>query len=242
MQRKIFLKNSIGLFSTALVIDACKKADTTTAVTSTTNTSGTTGSCVIAPTETEGPYPYPGGEITNPLNRSDITGGQTGVPLTITFTLVNTNNSCALLSGYRIDIWHCNAKGYYSGYGNQPGVLGTQGYVGSTWLRGYQTTDANGQLVFTTIYPGWYASRATHFHFEVYNGTALVKIGQLTMPETISDAIHVTDGYNGTINTTRNANDSVFGNSATDLANQTMTLTGSITAGYAATQTIGVAV
>jgi hypothetical protein len=62
------------------------------------------------------------------------------------------------------------------------------------------------------------------------------------MPETISDAIHVTDGYNGTINTTRNANDSVFGNAATDLANQTMTLTGSITAGYAATQTIGVAI
>jgi hypothetical protein len=88
MQRKIFLKNSIGLFSTALVIDACKKADTTTAVTSTTNTGGTTGSCVIAPTETEGPYPYTGGEITNPLNRSDITGGQTAVPLTITFTLL----------------------------------------------------------------------------------------------------------------------------------------------------------
>ncbi len=240
MQRKNFLKNSIGLFSAALFIDSCKKTD----VAATTTTSAATGSsCVIAPSETEGPYPYPGGEITNPLNRSDVTGGQTGVPMVITFTLVNTNNACAVLSGYRIDIWHCNAKGYYSGYANQPGVSGTQSYVGQTWLRGYQTTDANGQLTFNTIYPGWYAGRATHFHFEVYNNEArLVKTGQLTMPETVSDAIHVTAGYNGTVNTTRNANDSVFGNSATDLANQTMTLKGSIVAGFAATYTIGVAV
>jgi NAD(P)H-nitrite reductase large subunit len=33
------------LFSAALVIDACKKADTITAVTSTTKTGGSTGSC-----------------------------------------------------------------------------------------------------------------------------------------------------------------------------------------------------
>lgn len=196
----------------------------------------------MAPTETEGPYPYPGGEIHNPLNRSDVTGGQTGVALSLAFTLVNTNSSCALLEGYRIDIWHCNAKGYYSGYGNQPGVSGTLSYVGADWLRGYQTTDANGKLVFNTIYPGWYSGRATHIHFEVYNGTKLVKTGQLTMPETISDAIHITSGYNGSINTTRNVSDSVFGNSATDLGNQTMALTGSIAAGYVATHAIGVAV
>jgi len=242
MQRKNFLKNSIGLLSAAVLIDSCKKTDIAGTTITTTTTGGTTGSCIVAPTETEGPYPYPGGEITNPLNRADITGGQTGVPLALTFTLVNTNNSCAILSGYRIDIWHCNAKGYYSGYANQPGVSGTLSYVGSTWLRGYQTTDANGKLIFTTIYPGWYASRATHFHFEVYNGTTLIKTGQLTLPETISDAIHITSAYNGSVNATRNATDSVFGNSATDLANQTMQISGSIAAGYAATQTIGIAV
>lgn len=205
---------------------------------------GGTTSCVLAPTETEGPYPYPGGEITNPLNRSDVTGGQTGVALTLNFTIVNTNNSCAALSGYRVDIWACNRRGYYSGYANQPGVDGTLSYVGATWLRGYQLTDANGKVTFTTIYPGWYASRATHFHFEIFNGTTLVKTGQLTMPESISDAVHVLTNpqYNGTVNTTRNASDSVFGNSATDLANQTMALTGSIAAGYVATHVIGVAV
>ena len=244
MQRKHFLKNSIGLLSAAVLIDSCKKTDVGGTTTPTTTTGGSTGSCLVAPSETEGPYPYPGGEITNPLNRSDITGGQTGVPLTLKFTLVNTNQNCTILTGYRIDIWHCNAKGYYSGYGNQPGINGTLNYVGSTWLRGYQTTDVNGKVVFTTIYPGWYASRATHFHFEVFNGTALVKTGQLTLPETISDAIHIhlTSGYNVSINTTRNAADNVFGNPATDLANQTMAVTGSITAGYSASHTIGVAV
>jgi protocatechuate 3,4-dioxygenase beta subunit len=239
MQRKNFLKNSFGLLSAAVILESCKKAEV---ISATTTTGGTSGACVVAPTETEGPFPYPGGEITNPLNRPDITGGQTGVPLTVTFTLVNTNDNCAVLSGYRIDIWHCNAKGYYSGYGNQPGVSGTLSYAGSTWLRGYQTTDESGKVTFTTIYPGWYASRATHIHLEVFDGTTMVKTGQVTMPEAISDAIHVTSGYNGSINTTRNAADSVFGNSATDLANQTMALSGSIAAGYAATQTIGIPV
>jgi hypothetical protein len=79
------------------------------------------------------------------------------------------------------------------------------------------------------------------FILKFFNGTALVKTGQLTLPETISDAIHITSGYNGSINTTRNATDSVFGNSATDLANQTMAVTGSIAAGYSASHTIGVA-
>lgn len=242
MQRKIFLKSSIGLLSAAALLESCKKTDIAFETTATSTTGGTSGSCAVAPTETEGPFPYPGGEIKNPLNRSDVTGGQTGVPLTLNFTLVNANNNCAALAGCRIDIWHCNARGYYSGYGNQPGVEGNTSFVGATWLRGYQLTDEDGKLVFATIYPGWYASRATHIHFEVYNGATLVKTGQLTMTESISDAVHVTSGYNGSVNTTRNAADNIFGNSAADLARQTMALSGSITTGYSATHTIGVPV
>ena len=43
------------------------------------------------------------------------------------------------------------------------------------------------------------------------------------------------------VNQIRNANDSVFGNSATDLANETVALTGSISAGYSGSYTIGIA-
>src|SRR6218665_869031 len=125
MERKKFLRNSIGLFSTAAVLNACKKDDTV--VTGTGSSSGSSGSssCIVMPEEGEGPYPYPTGEINNPLNRSDITGGQTGVPLTLDFTVVNTNNDCAAVSGARVDIWHCNKDGYYSGYANIgiPGII-----------------------------------------------------------------------------------------------------------------------
>jgi hypothetical protein len=78
LQRKIFLKNSLGLLSAAVLIDSCKK----------------TGVGETTPTTTNGwqhwlmrgsahrnrrAISLSGGEITNPLNRSDITGGQTGV-------------------------------------------------------------------------------------------------------------------------------------------------------------------
>lgn len=252
MERKNFLRSFvIAAAAGPMLIDACQKESVTTASTTTTGTSATSstttstaasGSCITTPTEEEGPYPYVGGELTNPLNISDVTGSQTGVPLSLTFTVVNTNNSCALLPNVRVDIWHCNKDGYYSGYANQPGLLGTQSYVGQTWLRGYLATDANGQAKFTTIYPGWYGGRATHIHIEVYISGVLKKIGQVTFSETISDTVHTSTLYAAHgVNPVRNASDSVFGNSATDLANETVALAGSVSAGYTGTYTIGLA-
>ncbi|MBS1759583.1 MAG: hypothetical protein JST23_05595 [Bacteroidetes bacterium] len=201
------------------------------------------GSCVVAPVETEGPYPYPGGEINNPLNISNIKGDRTGVAFSLTIKLVNTNASCAALTGYRVDIWHCDRRGYYSGYANQPGVDGTLSYVGSTWLRGYQTTDASGNVTFLTIFPGWYTSRACHIHVEIYNASnQVVKITQLAFPQAIGDAVAVLTSpqYNGTVNPTTNATDSVFSDSIAQ--NQLLTLSGSIAAGYTSTHVIGIAV
>jgi protocatechuate 3,4-dioxygenase beta subunit len=240
MERKAFLKNSIGLFSVMTLLDACKKTDVSSSATTTATNAGSSA-CRVSPTETEGPYPYPGGEATNPLQRADVTGGQTGVPLTLALQVVNTNNSCAAVSGARVDIWQCNKDGYYSGYAAQPGINGTQSYVGATWLRGYQLTDSNGAAGFTTIYPGWYSGRATHIHFEVYVGGVLKKVGQMAFAESISDVVHVSSAYAAHgVNTTRNAADSVFGDSATDLANETLSLAGSVSAGYTGSYTIGV--
>src|SRR5882672_3823527 len=135
MERKIFLKKSLGLIGIgAVVIDACKKDTTGTDTES--NTGTPAGDCIVTPTETEGPYPYPEGEINNPLNRADITGGQSGVPLTLTLTVVNANSNCAAVENARVDIWHCNKDGYYSGYANQNSVLGNKSYIAETWLRG----------------------------------------------------------------------------------------------------------
>jgi protocatechuate 3,4-dioxygenase beta subunit len=249
MQRKDFLKNSMGIMGLASILpalDACKKDEVS--ATSGTDTgsgsgSGSSGSCTVTPNEVEGPYPYASGEINNPLQRTDVTGGQTGIPLSLAFTVVNTNNNCATVANARVDIWHCNKDGYYSGYGNQNGgALGTKTYVGETWLRGYQVADANGLAQFNTIYPGWYAGRATHIHLEVFVNNVLKKTGQITFPETISDAVHITSLYAAHgINTIRNAADGIFNNSATDLANETIALSGNITNGYSGSYTIGLA-
>ena len=237
MQRKKFLKNSILLLgSSSLILNACKKT--------TTSDGGTTGNCLAAPNETEGPYPYVGGEITNPLQRADITAGQTGLPLSLNFVIVNSNNNCAAVNGARVDIWHCNKDGYYSGYGNQVGgaLGGTQSYVGQTWLRGFQLADTAGKAQFITIYPGWYQGRATHIHIEVFVNGVLKKATQITFAETVSDAVHVTPLYSAHgINSMRTASDGIFNNSATDMANETVALTGNTTAGYTGTYQVGVA-
>lgn len=39
--------------------------------------------------------------------------------------------------------------------------------VDQKFLRGYQVTDANGVVTFTTIDPGWYQGRTVHFHFKL---------------------------------------------------------------------------
>lgn len=237
MERKVFLRNAVGLFSAATLLDACKKDDDQT------TNNNNTGGCIASPTEVEGPYPYVGGEITNPLNRVDITEGQTGVPFSLTLKVVNSNNNCSVVENARVDIWYCNKDGYYSGYGNQTGgaLGGTQSYVGETWLRGYQLTDATGQVQFTCIYPGWYQGRATHIHFEVFMNTDLKKTGQIAFNEAVSDVVHVSSLYAAHgINTTRNSADGIFNNSSTDLANETVTPTGDTATGYAATYTIGV--
>ena len=56
-----------------------------------------------------------------------------------------------------MDIWHADAAGVYS----DESVEGTEGL---TYLRGYQVTDANGLVIFKTMFPGWYSGRTVHIH------------------------------------------------------------------------------
>jgi protocatechuate 3,4-dioxygenase beta subunit len=114
---------------------------------------------VVTPEETAGPYPDRTRMISNPtFYRRDGAEGKAGVPLTLALTIVNVKNSCAPIANATVEIWHCDTSGIYSEYGT-----GT----GQTFLRRLQTTDSSGAVTFTTIYPGWYAGRATHIHVEV---------------------------------------------------------------------------
>jgi protocatechuate 3,4-dioxygenase beta subunit len=185
--------------------------------------------CGLMPSETEGPFPYPGGEITNPLNIVDIRGGQTGVQTDFILTVVDAA-TCTPLQFVRVDIWHCSKDGDYSGYGN---------FTGQFWLRGYQTTDVNGQVMFTTIYPGWYPGRATHVHFELFYNNIMIKTSQFCFDETVNDVVHLSPGYTGT-NPTTNMSDGIFNNSAAHMAIETMAISGDVVNGYTGTLTIGV--
>ena len=241
MERKNFLK-TFALMAAAgpMIIDGCKK-DAAAKSTATTSTSTTSGSCIVTASETEGPYPYVGGESTNPLNRSDVTAGQTGVPLTLSFVVVDANNSCNVVTGARVDIWHCNKDGYYSGYANQNSGLSAKSYVGETWLRGYQLTDSTGIAKFSTIYPGWYSGRATHIHIEVFVNGVMKKTTQICFSESINNVVYASSLYSSHgINPLTNEADGILGNSLTDLANETVSLTGSVAEGYSGSYTIGI--
>jgi protocatechuate 3,4-dioxygenase beta subunit len=167
--------------------------------------------------------------------RQDITEGKSGLSLRLTMTIVNTRNSCAPIANAQVEIWQCDASGNYSEYA-QPSYNGS----GQTFLRGLQTTDGDGQVVFKTIYPGWYAGRATHIHVQIFMNGIVVKTTQIAFPEAISSSVYRTGAYaaHGQ-GTTSNANDNVF---ADGVSNEMATLSGDTTSGYSASLTIGVSV
>ncbi|MHA3793014.1 dioxygenase family protein [Sphingomonas sp. YL-JM2C] len=221
---------------------------------------GSSGSCVADPTETNGPYPADGtntsnGSTSNVLTqsgvvRSDIrssfigsTATTAGIRVDLTLTVVNVDNGCTPLSGYAVYVWHCDANGGYSLYD----------LPAESYLRGVLVTDSNGQVSFTTIFPGCYAGRYPHIHFEVFSslsgatsGRAAALISQLAMPAGACSAVYATDGYGqSSTNFARTSisSDNVFGdNSSAQISQQTPAMSGGVSTGYTATATIGLAV
>ena len=143
--------------------------------------------------------------ITHGMFRSDIRENRQGTTLTLTIKVVNVNSACAAVSGADVEIWHVDAAGDYSQYGSQ---------TAATFLRGIQTTNAAGEVTFTTIYPGWYQGRATHIHAEVTMGGRSMKVTQMAFPETINNAVHTSGVYasRGT-NPMSNQSDGIFSDS-----------------------------
>jgi protocatechuate 3,4-dioxygenase beta subunit len=141
------------------------------------------------PTETSGPYPILAGQLAATL-RTDMRESEVGQLHKIKLKILGDTN-CEPLVNAEVDVWHCNALGYYSGY-TTSGQNGSINYTGATWLRGRAMTDANGEVEFTTIFPGWYSGRLCHVHFEVKVGGTSVKISQFTYPTTEKNTIHTT--------------------------------------------------
>jgi protocatechuate 3,4-dioxygenase beta subunit len=132
--------------------------------------------CVIVPEVTEGPYYFDPA-----LLRTDITEGRPGVPLTLKMQVVD--QTCNPIANARVDVWHCDAAGIYSGY---------NGYEGETFMRGTQIADADGMVTFATVYPGWYRGRTTHIHFKVFLDETTVLTGQIFFPDDVSEQVYAT--------------------------------------------------
>lgn len=195
-------------------------------------------SCALIPSETDGPYPLYAVLQTPGVVRQDITGGKTGVPLTLVLRVVDIGNGCAPIEDAAVYVWHCDKEGVYSGY-SQPGANA----VGQTFCRGVQYSDANGQAVFRTIYPGWYTGRITHVHFQVYLrglGTTITATSQVAFPQAITQAVYASPLYlahGQNTSVASFAQDNVFSD-GTSL--QMAEIVGSASTGYTASLTVGV--
>lgn len=223
--------------------------------TSTTTSGGATAQCVLTSNVTEGPY-----YLDNALVRQDITEGKPGVPLKLRLTVQDTTSSCSPVAGCAVEIWHCDAWGYYSGFTTQSSGGGapaesedTSGANDNTYLRGYQIADANGVVEFTTIVPGWYLPRVTHIHLKVHTGGAQADgtyeggkvnfTGQLFFPDAVGEAVYALAPYNQHTGTpTKLDDDSVYsgGGASGGLMTVTPVQEGMPAAGYTGTLTLGI--
>jgi protocatechuate 3,4-dioxygenase beta subunit len=155
--------------------------------------------CVLTPETTEGPYFLSGEKL-----RRDITEGKPGTRLDLVLTVVDAS-TCRPIRGARVDVWHCDASGVYSGFGD--------GGSNRTFMRGAQKTDARGVAQFKTIYPGWYPGRTVHIHVKVHVGGNVVHVGQLFFSDSVTDAAYGKAPYNKRPNRNpRNGGDSIFVN------------------------------
>jgi protocatechuate 3,4-dioxygenase beta subunit len=221
----------IGAAAGAALAYGCSSSTSPSATTGTTSTTTTTtgttnAACAVTPQETAGPFP----SLTD-LIRSDIRESKSGTVLTLTVKVVNVNASCAGVANANVEIWQCDAAGNYSEYGTQ---------TAQTYLRGIQTTNSNGEVTFTTIYPGWYQGRATHIHIEVTIGGVSKKVTQIAFPESVNNTVYATGVYASRgANPMSNASDGIFADS---LSSELITPTGTPAAGYAATCQVGISV
>ncbi len=158
----------------------------------------TSSLCVVRPAMTEGPY-----YVDEKLDRSDIRSDpgdgtvKEGARLALTFNVSSVvKGTCAPLQGAMVDVWHCDADGVYS-----DAVDPSFNTVGKRFLRGYQVTDKNGVAKFTTIYPGWYPSRAVHVHFKIRAPASTPApyefTSQLYFDEGLTDRVYARAPYAG---------------------------------------------
>jgi protocatechuate 3,4-dioxygenase beta subunit len=181
------------------------------------------------PQQIEGPY-----FVDGMPNRSDIrldtSNGsiQEGIPMRLVLHVYNVEDedrdrvgSCTPLNDAKVDIWLANSQGIYSG-------VQDAGTGQNNFLRGYQMTDENGAVQFTTVYPGWYEGRAIHIHVKVRNfegsNETLEWTSQFYLNNSINEQVHTQPPYSshGPVDMT-NEEDFIYAGPSSDGLIQTNT-------------------
>jgi protocatechuate 3,4-dioxygenase beta subunit len=186
------------------------------------------GQCRLLPQAVEGPFYF------DPkLVRSNIAEETPGVPLRLELRIIESG-TCTPIPNARVDVWHANPEGLYSGYtGQGPGhATSTEG---ESFLRGTQITDAAGRVAFTTVYPGWYPGRTPHIHVKIFLGTTRLATAQVYFPDEFSARIYTTyEPYSRrSVPDTTNDEDAIFRDGERDGGGTVLTVSedaGAITA------------
>ena len=209
---------------------------------STTPTTGVPTSEI--PEETAGPYPGDGSNGPDVLEQSgivrsdittsfgDATGVADGVPITLEFFVYDLANGSVPFEGVAVYAWHCTRDGGYSMY--------SEGFENENYLRGVQVADADGKVTFTSIFPGCYAGRWPHVHFEVYPDEAsitdsanAIATSQLAFPDDVCSVVYAEAGYEASVSNLANVSLTTDGIFSDDGAGtQLATVSGDVASGY----------
>jgi protocatechuate 3,4-dioxygenase beta subunit len=152
------------------------------------------------PQQIEGPYFVDGMPNRSDIRLDTFNGSiQGGIPLRLVLHVYNVEDEdgdrvglCTPLNDAKVDIWLANSQGIYSG-------VQDAGTGQNNFLRGYQMTDENGAVQFTTVYPGWYEGRAIHIHVKVRNfegsNETLEWTSQFYLNNSINEQVHTQPPY-----------------------------------------------
>ncbi|HTV23654.1 MAG TPA: hypothetical protein VMG12_33420 [Polyangiaceae bacterium] len=154
------------------------------------------------------------------LFRQDIRGrydeaAEPGVEMQLHVRILDaTSGACDAtpVAGLEVYIWHTDAQGYYSGFGEDGVQKPDEPYAGvpnqndlnnpDRFCRGVQMTDENGVVSFRSIFPGWYNGRDVHIHLValrpgsasrdrvVYSGGEHVFTTQFYFDAEFTDRVH----------------------------------------------------
>jgi protocatechuate 3,4-dioxygenase beta subunit len=146
----------------------------------------------LFPRNTEGPCYF------STTTGEDISTGLSGLPMMYCFQIIDQD--CNPVSGYEVEIWHCDNRGIYSADTSNSldsrrfsaGFCsnGDEAAMKSTWYRGVLTTNAMGRVNFKSTFPGWYPGRTAHVHFKVKKGNKTSVTSQLCFTDQLCQEIY----------------------------------------------------